>query len=170
MAKKSLRFLKSVEDIPRTRKARRSIYDEIIREFLYSGAKYAEVKDLGKTPLTIQSGLKNRLKRRKDNIQVLVRNKKVYLKRLHFLQQTRHLTGTTGRTPQPHPNTKPSFDIMYLLNTTIVRARCPRCKALNAKDSRTCRDCGSDLYSSEQEYRDSLKEMKTLERSLNCKR
>jgi hypothetical protein len=170
MAKKSLRFLKSVEDIPRTRKARRSIYGEIIREFLYSGARYAEVKDLGKEPSTIQSGLKNRLKRRKDNIQVLVRNKKVYLKRLNFLQQTSFLTGASGRTPQYPPNRKPSFDIMYLRDTTIVRARCPRCKTLNKKDSRVCRDCGSDLYSSEQEYRASLKEMKTLEKSLNCKR
>jgi CRISPR/Cas system CMR subunit Cmr6 (Cas7 group RAMP superfamily) len=170
MAKKSLRFLKSVEDIPRTRKPRRNLYDEIIREFLYSGAKYAEVKDLGKKPLTIQSGLKNRLKRRKDNIQVLVRNQKVYLKRLDFLQQTRLLTGITRRTPQHPPNTKPSFDIMYLPNTTIVRARCSKCKALNAKDAKVCRDCGSDLYLSEQEYLDSLEEMETLERSLNRRR
>jgi len=159
MAKKSLRFLKSIEEIPRTRKPRRNLYDEIIREFTYSGAKYAEVKNLGKTPLTIQQGLKNRLKRRKHNIQVLLRNNKVYLKRLDFLQQT--------RLP---PKTKPSYDVMYLLNSTIVRARCPRCKALNAKDAKACRDCGSELYPSEQEYQDSLEEMETLERSLNRKR
>lgn len=81
--KENLRFLVPVEKIPGKRKGREPIYDEIIKEFVESNLKYAEVKLMGKAPSTINQVLRKRLKEKKiDNIKVRYRNKKVYLERL----------------------------------------------------------------------------------------
>jgi ribosomal protein L32 len=172
------RFLKPVDYLPRTRRKKESFYDEILREFIYSGVRCAEVKELGRKPLTIQTMLKTRIERRKENINVFTRNKKVYLERC---------TGPGGRTSNLDKDcskqmvfdsesimsdsrmkrTKPTANVINLLNTAIVKARCPICGELNAKNSRICGDCGYDFYANEQEYRESLLSMEKLEKELN---
>jgi hypothetical protein len=152
----------------RSRKGNYSFYDEIIREFLYSGVKYARVKDIGKKPMTVLVGIKNRVRQRKDNINVVIRNKRVYLERLDSIHKSNFVPKTnTYSNADCSAKRKVSFDVMKLLNTTIVKARCPRCRTLNTKDSRTCRDCGHPLYQTEQDYQAAKKEMQSLEKTLN---
>lgn len=170
MSEKPLRFMKSVENLPTGRRGRDSFYDEIVREFLYSGAKYAEVKDIGKKPIAVLLGIRNRLRKRKDAIQVCIRKGKVYLARVESPQQTQ-LPSARDKTLAPTiSNVNPAFEVITLLDTALVKARCPRCKTLNGKDSRVCSDCRNDLYSTEQEYQNSLREMDSLEKTLNSGR
>jgi Zn ribbon nucleic-acid-binding protein len=166
MGEKPFRFIKKIDSLPTERRGRDSYYDEIIREFLYSGAKYAEVKDLGKRPLTVEIGLKNRVKRHRERIKVLLISKKVYLERLD-LPQNAQLSSNNQKTGPSSSSEKISFEVIKVSNNAIVKARCPACNQLNSKDSRICANCGHDLYSTEKEFQDSVKEMETLERSLN---
>jgi len=179
MSEKVTKFLKPVEQLPRSRRGKNSFYDEIIREFVFSSFKCAEVKDLGRNPLTVQIMLKSRLKKRRENVRVLIRNKKVYLERIdgsrnkscvttgHNLKQLHSESELKRRASK---ETKPSMDVMTLLNTAIVKARCPRCRMLNAKDSRECIECGYSFYANEEEYRASLRSMEELEKKLNAGR
>lgn len=166
MSEKPLRFMKSIEKLPGKCRGRgSSVYDEILREFVYSGAKYAEVKDMGKKPLSVLVGIKNRLKARYANINVCMRGGKIYLQKLDRQQQAQ-LTGSPIKT-YAMSSSKIEFDVSTILNSAIVKAKCPHCLALNTKDSRVCRDCRHELYSTEQEYQNTLKEMTTLETTLN---
>lgn len=165
MSEKQLRFIKSVENLPIETRSRDSYYDEILREFLYSGTKYAQVKDVGKKPLAVLLGIKNRLKTRKETVHVYLRKGKVYLERIEIPEQTKLYENHNHASVPINENL--NYDVIKLLNNSIVKARCPRCKILNAKDARTCRECKHDLYSTEQEYLASLKDMESLERLLN---
>jgi hypothetical protein len=165
MSEKQLRFIKSVDNLPIEARSRDSYYDEILREFFYSGTKYAQVKDIGKKPLAVLLGIKNRLKTRKETVHVYLRKGKVYLERIEIPEQTK-LPQKYNETPITINNNL-NYDVIKLLNNSIVKARCARCKTLNAKDARTCRECKHNLYSTEQEYQASLKDMESLERSLN---
>lgn len=172
MSEKSSRFLNPIERLPRGKRRKESFYDEIIREFIYSGIKCAEVKQLGRKPLTVQIMLKMRVKRRKEAIKVLIRNKKVYLERSddpgddvpnlgkHYFERT--IANSDSRIADSR--IKPSADVITLLNTAIVKARCPKCGELNAKNSRNCKECGHDFYANEEEYRESLVSMEKLEK------
>jgi hypothetical protein len=169
MSEKPLRFMKSIENLPEGTKGGDSFYDEIVREFLYSGVKYAVVKDLGKKPLTVYLSLKNRSKKRKGIVNVTTRNGKVYLERLDSPQQAKLLPSEPNKTlATSYSNENPTFEVITLLNTALVKAKCPRCKTLNNKDSRVCIDCRSNLYSTEPEYQNALEKMEVLERTLNC--
>jgi hypothetical protein len=172
MSETPLRFLKKVEALPqRYRSGQESYYDEILREFLYSGARYAQVKDVGKKPLTVLVGLNNRLKRRKDKVRTCIRSGKVYLEKLDASEQIHLLPSASEKSSNGSlRNENASYDVMTLLGTAIVKSRCKRCNTLNAKDSRVCKDCGFDLYSTEEEYHNSLTEMQALEKSLNCEK
>jgi len=78
-----LRFLKPVEEIPFRKKERASFYDQIIKEFVESGLKYAMVKEMNTKPVSITLVLRQRLKRRGiNNIKVYYRKNKVYLEKL----------------------------------------------------------------------------------------
>jgi len=177
MSEKLPKFLKPVEQLPHSRRGKNSFYDEIIREFVFSSFKCAEVKDLGRNPLTVQIMLKSRLKKRRENVRVLIRNKRVYLERI---DDPRNKSDTTtghnlkrihsesGLKRQTNNEIKPSMDVMTLLNTAIVKARCPRCQKLNSKDSRRCIECGHNFYADEEEYRESLRSMEELEKKLNA--
>jgi hypothetical protein len=177
MPEKLPKFLKPVEQLPRSKRGKNSFYDEIIREFVFSSFKCAEVKDLGRNPSTVQIMLKSRLKKRREKVRVLIRNKRVYLERID--DPRNKLGATTGRNlkrihsepelkRQANNETRPSVDVITLLNTAIVKARCPKCRMLNAKDSRECIECGHRFYGNEEEYRESLKSMEELERKLNA--
>jgi phage FluMu protein Com len=166
MTDKILRFLKSVDYLPQSKRGRDSFYDEIIREFLFSEAKYAEVKDTGKKILALQVGLKNRVKQRRECIKVLTINKKVYLERLDPTELKKMQIKSNDRTSQLSLQ-KPSIEVVKVLNNTIVKVRCPNCKTLNAKDERTCMDCGRVLHQTEEQYQASMKEWTSLERTLN---
>jgi len=79
---KSFRFLTPVEKIP-PGPGRSTIYGNILREFLGSGLKYAEVIDIGKKPVTIVIMLKKKMKESGiRNVTVKIRNKKVYLEKI----------------------------------------------------------------------------------------
>ncbi len=169
MSEKPLRFMKSIENLPEGTKGGDSFYDEIVREFLYSGVKYAVVKDLGKKPLTVYLSLKNRSKKRKGIINVSSRNGKVYLERLDSPQQAKLLPSEHNKTSvTSYSNENPAIEVVTLLNTSLVKAKCPNCKTLNNKDSRVCVDCRGDLYLTEQEYQNALEKMEVLEKTLNC--
>jgi len=81
--KTNLRFITPVDRIPGRKKDSSIVYDEVIREFLDSKLKYAEVNLPNKKPQTANLALRKRLKEKRIN-QVIVRfiNKKVYLERL----------------------------------------------------------------------------------------
>jgi len=174
------KFLRPIDYLPHRRRAMNSFYDEVVREFVFSGLKYAEIKDLGRKPITVLIMLKNRVKRRKESIQVYMRNKKIYLERLEPSESSRNLLNgyvsgqvsgsdqrvSSAATDRP----RPSADVVTLLNTAIIKAKCPRCKGLNAKDARKCKDCGEDFYSTEEEYMESLKSFEKLEKELNGER
>lgn len=79
---KELRYLVPVEKMPLGR-VRSSLYDDILKEFMESGLKYAEIKDMGKHPGTVVYMLKKRIRdRHTENVIVRQRSKKVYLERL----------------------------------------------------------------------------------------
>jgi len=79
---KEYRYFMPVEKIP-PGPMRIGVYDDILKEFMDSGLKYAEVKDMGRRPETVTQSLKTRIKNRRiENIVVIVRGKKVYLERL----------------------------------------------------------------------------------------
>jgi len=79
---KEFRFLIPVEKMPPGR-GTRGLYDNILEEFIESGLRYAEVKEMGKSPGAVSYMLKKKLKERRiPNTNVRVRNKKVYLERL----------------------------------------------------------------------------------------
>jgi hypothetical protein len=80
--KTNFRFITPVDRIPGRKKDSALVYDEVIREFLDSKLKYAEVNLPNKKPLTVNLALKKRLKEKGIN-KVIVRHisKKVYLER-----------------------------------------------------------------------------------------
>ena len=80
--KTNLRFITPVDRIPGRKREDALVYDEVIREFLDSKLKYAEVNLPNKKPQTVNVGLRYRLKKKGIN-QVIVRfiDKKVYLER-----------------------------------------------------------------------------------------
>jgi len=168
-------FLRPVDYLPRRRRAKGSFYDEIVREFIYSDLKCAEVKQLGRKPLTVLMMLRARFKRREEDIKVLMRNKKVYLERVN---DSRISCGATSETENPKPTELgmqkrinkgivPSFDLVTVLDTAIIKARCPKCQALNRKDAYICQECGQSFYSNEDEYHESFRRMEELEKELN---
>jgi len=54
--------IKPVEELPRRRMRRETVYDELVNDFLRSDVKLAEISIEGKTPKTIISGLRSRVK------------------------------------------------------------------------------------------------------------
>ncbi|MEM2129194.1 MAG: zinc ribbon domain-containing protein [Candidatus Bathyarchaeia archaeon] len=175
---KDFRFLEPVEHLPPTKRRKPSFYDEIIDEFRESGLKFAEVKGTGRSPETVQIMLSQRLKERKEEcIKVRLRNKKVYLERMDVTEKTlydwvinehsvEHIDETRKNVPT---EIKPSIDVMHLLNSVIIKIRCPKCKALNTKDARYCRECDHSFYRSNEEYHESLRSMQKLEKELSSK-
>lgn len=170
----TFRFIEPVSQIPKVKRKKRSIYEEIIREFMASGLNYAEVKNIGKNPQAIYAMLALQLKRENiRNIRVHMRNKRVYLEKLktqnlplnNFISESGVMTEEQDSSLRPQP----IIDIMRLLNTYVVKLRCPKCKALNAKDARFCRDCRYNFYADEEEYRYSLEKIEELEAKLNSK-
>ena len=168
MSEKPLHYIKSVEYLPSRNRVGESFYDEIIREFLYSGVKYAEVKDIGKKPLAIMVSLRSRLIKRKEKVHVLIRKGKVYLARDEPEKQIQSETIPEMKPLQTTISNKNNYDVVKVLDNTIVKARCPRCQTLNSKGSKICRDCNHNIYPTEMEYRNSLREMETLEKTINC--
>lgn len=174
MPDKTSRFLRPVDYLPRSRRGKSSFYDEVLREFIYSGFRCAQVKDLGRSPLTVLAMLRSRLKHRNERMLVCIRNKRVFLKRLDSNDlpsvaggNSSHPSSDSRRENSRGIDIKPSFDVVTILNTAIVKARCPRCRALNRKDARVCQDCRHDLYVSEEEYHEALASMEELEKGLN---
>lgn len=78
--------------------------------------------------------------------------------------------GARVRTPsrkKASARIKPTIDVMPSLDSVVVKVRCPKCGALNVKDVRRCKDCGSSFYGNEEEYREMLgaiEELETTER------
>jgi hypothetical protein len=174
---KSFRFLTPVEMLP-LRPDQRGIYDSILDEFIKSGLKYAEVVDIGKKLENVSVMLKLRKKKRHiENVDIEVRNKKVYLVKSDAtadptlsssveIQLAKHPDARRGLSP----GIKPLIDVTTLSSGIIIKLRCPKCKALNTKDNRRCRDCGAEFYKDEQEYYESVKSMEKLEIELNWER
>lgn len=81
---KKLRFLAPVEDLPFVRRHGVSLYDNILKEFMESNLKYAEVKETGgRKPITVALTLKRKLKKRGiRDIRVITRNKRIYIARM----------------------------------------------------------------------------------------
>jgi hypothetical protein len=80
--KSNLRFIIPVEKIPGRKRDGSIIYDEILKEFLSSKVRYAEVNLTEKKPVTICYALKRRLKEKAvSNVKVRYICKKVYLER-----------------------------------------------------------------------------------------
>jgi hypothetical protein len=76
-----LRYLTPVEKVPRQRE-RSSFYDDILKEFVNSSLRYAEVKDLGKRPSLVAYMLKKRIQDKQiQDVAVMQRSGKVYLGR-----------------------------------------------------------------------------------------
>ena len=75
-------FILPVDRIPRRKRENGFVYEEVIREFLGSRSKYAEVSLANKKTATINFALRKHLKER-GIVDVKVRyiNKKVYLER-----------------------------------------------------------------------------------------
>jgi len=170
-----LRFLQPVERIPSPKRKKRSVYDEIIMEFLKLNLKYAEVKNVNKAPQTIYMMINLRLKKMQlENIKVRVRNGKIYLEKVETKTTTK-----CDKEPVFKPTTlaefqqestspsKPIIDVTHLLNTFIIKLKCPKCKALNSKEARFCRECSYSFYKDENEYRSSLELLEKLERKMN---
>ena len=65
--------------------------------------------------------------------------------------------------PPAAPIEKPTIDIMHLSNSVIIRVRCPKCRTLNAKDTRRCRECDYRFYKDDNEYYKSLDSIEKLE-------
>ena len=79
---RGLHYINPIKSLPPGTRQRSPFYDDIIKEFMNSNLQYAEVKDLGRKPVTMAFTLKKRIKQKNlQNIQVLFRNKKVYLVR-----------------------------------------------------------------------------------------
>lgn len=80
--KGNLRFIIPVEKIPDRKRDKSIVYDEILKEFLDSKVRYAEVTLTDKKPVTLSLALKRRLKEKAiSNIKVRHIGKKVYLER-----------------------------------------------------------------------------------------
>jgi hypothetical protein len=72
-----------VQKLPPARRLRSSFYDDILKEFIESNLKYAEVKEMGRKPVTIALTLRDRLKKRSiQNIKVIHMKNKVYLQKI----------------------------------------------------------------------------------------
>jgi len=174
---KSYRFLTPVEMLP-LRPDQRGIYDSILDEFIKSDLRYAEVIDIGKKPVNVSIMLKLRKKKRHiENVDIQIRNKKVYLiKSDTAVDPTRgsgieiQLAKYSDAKRGLSPGIKPLIDVTTLSSGIIIKLRCPKCKALNTKDNRRCRDCGAEFYKDEQEYYESIKSMEKLEKELNWER
>lgn len=79
---KNLRFIIPVESIPGRKRNSGLVYDEIVKEFLGSKVKYAEVTLASKTPATMNAALRRHLKQKGINgVRVRYISKKVYLER-----------------------------------------------------------------------------------------
>lgn len=79
---RELRYLSPIEELP-PKWVRSGLYDDILNEFMESGLKCAEIKDLGKNPATVVYSLKRKIKdKRIQNVVVRQRSKKIYLQRL----------------------------------------------------------------------------------------
>lgn len=172
------RFLEPVEKLPLTKRRKPSFYDEIISEFIESGLKYAEVKETGRAPETVQIMLSQRLKEKQLTfIKARIRNKKVYLERVDaqektlcdFVDKNYSLEEAPPSEKTSLEDIKPIIDVMRLLNSLIIKVRCPKCKALNTKDAYRCRECNHNFYKNEEEYRESLRSIEKLEKELNSK-
>lgn len=172
---KSFRFLEPVENLPPTKRRKPSFYDEIINEFVESNLKCAEIKEVGRSPQTVQIMLNQRLKEKQWMfIKARLRNKKVYLERVDVQEKTLydwvvkdHSLEETPESKKTLPDyVKPIIDVMRLLNSVIIKIRCPKCKALNAKDARHCRECNYRFYKNNEEYHESLRSIEKLEKEL----
>jgi len=174
MSEESPRFIRPVECLPPSRGKKNGIYDEIINEFQKSCLTCAEVRDLGRKPQTVQIMLNYRLRKRKERIRVVLRNKKVYLERLHGTQGAYDTSmDCPQRTlidfdlKQSDTKVRPSIDVTSILNTMIVKIRCPNCRALNAKDSSECRECYYKFYENKEARLEAIRSMEKLEKELN---
>jgi hypothetical protein len=151
------------------------IYDNILQEFARSGARYAEVRNIGRKPETVFIMLKSRMRKLEiSDIDIKIRNKQVYLERTDSKQTTLSESGVhtdfmrdTRTRKIVSTEGKPSVDVITLQEGIIIMVRCPNCNSLNAKDLQYCRDCGTSFYKSESEYRKSIKSMERLEGELN---
>ncbi len=173
----SFRFLTPVDMLP-LRPDQRGIYDNILDEFVKSGLRYAEVADIGRKPTVVSVMLKLRKKKRQiGNVDVEIRNKKVYLIKSDVKEDPipEPITGTQlARYSEARkglsPGIRPLIDVTTLSSGIIIKLRCPKCKALNTKDNRRCRDCGTEFYSRDEEYYESIRSIEKLEKELNCER
>lgn len=104
------RFIEPVLQIPPRKKRRRSVYDEIINEFIESGLKCAEVKNVGRSPITVCTTLNLRLKERGfKNIKARLRNQKVYLEKVDIQTKIQH-NGTLKTFLEPkNTRTTPTY-------------------------------------------------------------
>lgn len=170
----SFQFLEPVSQIPPVKRRKRSIYKEIIDEFVASGLNCAEVKNIGRTPQNVYFMLSSVLKKENiKNVKVRMRNKKVYLEKVNMQDlPLNNYISEPNAMPETQDQTyhiQPIIDIMHLLNTYVVKLKCPRCNALNSKDARFCRDCRINFYGNEEDYRYQLEKLEELERKLNPK-
>lgn len=169
-------FIEPVLQIPPCRKRRHSIYDEIINEFVNSGLKCAEVKNIGRNPVTVCTTLNLRLKRKGlQNIKARLRNQKVYLEKLDTQTEIQYPKLFSKSFIEPKiqeqlQHIKPTIDVISILNTYIVKLRCPKCKSLNPRDARYCRECKYNFYTNEEEYKHAMEIIEGLERNLNSKK
>jgi len=171
----AFRFLIPVDVIP-GEPISKSVYDNILQEFVKSGLQYAMVKDLGKKAKTIWLSLNYRKKRLGiTDVDVTVRNKKVYLERIsgpilkdlpNQINEKENLFSRND-TVKTLTSLKPSIETIDLGNTIIFKLKCPKCNALNSKDSRRCRDCGSYFFETEQDFINFATSVERLENELN---
>ncbi len=79
---KSLRYIIPIEKIPGTKRGSGSVYDEIVKEFLDSKLKYAEVTLTTKAQASINAALRRHIKLKAiKGVKVRYMSKKVYLER-----------------------------------------------------------------------------------------
>jgi hypothetical protein len=78
------RFLIPISEPPLIQRRKFSFYEDILREFVESNLKYAEVKEMGgRKPITVALTLRQKVKKRDiKNIRVLISKNKVYLERM----------------------------------------------------------------------------------------
>lgn len=71
--------IKPVEELPRRRLRRETVYDELVEDFLKSKVKLAEISIEGKSSKTLISGLRSRVKGKAVSVHLIAG--KVYLEK-----------------------------------------------------------------------------------------
>lgn len=78
------RFLTPINELPFIKRQRYSFYEDVLKEFLESNLRYAEVKEMGgRKPITVALTLRQKVRNRGiKNIRVLTSKNKVYLEKI----------------------------------------------------------------------------------------